>query len=94
MPQPADSQSMPEGRLDTTESAGRGETDSGPVTDRLAQANPYLRVYFACANQYVRVRRAPDVNRYLARCPSCGNTKSFLVGSQGTDQRFFRLTCR
>ncbi|MGP1271931.1 MAG: hypothetical protein ACTS22_01215 [Phycisphaerales bacterium] len=55
---------------------------------------PYLRVYFACANQYVRVYRRPDVPRYLARCPSCGMTKSFRVGAGGSDQRFFELTCR
>jgi hypothetical protein len=79
---------------DTSPGSGSPRTPSSPVSDRLVAANPYLRVYFACSNQYVRVRRSPNVNQYLARCPSCGKTKSFLVGSHGTDQRFFRLTCR
>jgi hypothetical protein len=80
--------------LDMTEPSGRGERALGGTADALAKANPYLRVYFACANQYVRVRRGEGADRYLARCPTCGNTKSFLVGSGGTEQRFFRLSCR
>lgn len=77
-----------------TESHGRGENRPGGTVGALQKTNPYLRVYFACANQYVRVRRGEQADRYLARCPTCGNTKSFLVGSAGTDQRFFRLSCR
>jgi phage terminase large subunit GpA-like protein len=55
---------------------------------------PYLRIYFACANQYVRVYRRPDQKHYLARCPTCGMTKTFRVGPSGTANRFFELTCR
>ncbi|MEL6497457.1 MAG: hypothetical protein AAF937_00110 [Planctomycetota bacterium] len=67
----------------------------------MSQANtqqgrewPYLRIYFACANQYVRVYRRPDGQHYLARCPKCGMTKRFRVGPGGTDNRFFELTCQ
>lgn len=55
---------------------------------------PYLRVYFRCANAYTRVYRRPDEGSYLARCPRCGLCKRFQVGTGGTDQRFFELTCR
>ncbi|MEO1535079.1 MAG: hypothetical protein AAFS11_05915 [Planctomycetota bacterium] len=58
-----------------------------------AQGKPYLRIYFACANQYVRVYRRPDQQHYLARCPKCSMTKRFRVGPGGTDNRFFELTC-
>ena len=55
---------------------------------------PYLRIYFECANEYVRVYRRPDQQYYLARCPKCSMTKRFRVGPGGTDNRFFQLTCQ
>ncbi|MEM8756191.1 MAG: hypothetical protein AAGF47_00225 [Planctomycetota bacterium] len=55
---------------------------------------PYLRIYFECANHYVRVYRRPDQPMYVARCPACGMTKSFAVGPNGSAQRFFQLTCK
>ena len=58
------------------------------------QPRPYLRIYFRCANQYVRVYRNPEDPEYVARCPSCGMIKRFRVGRSGTDQRFFELSCR
>jgi len=57
-------------------------------------ARPYLRVYFRCSNQYVRVYRRLDQPVYVARCPSCGKCQRFRVGSGGTAKRFFELTCR
>ena len=66
--------------------------NGNPAQD--ASARPYLRIYFACANQYVRVYRRPDQPCYLARCPQCGMTKTFRVGPGGTENRFFELTCR
>ncbi|MCW5766889.1 MAG: hypothetical protein KIT68_13050 [Phycisphaeraceae bacterium] len=58
------------------------------------RGRPYLRVYFACANQYVRVYRNGSGDGYCARCPACGKTMDFAVGPEGTGERFFRLTCR
>jgi hypothetical protein len=75
------------GQLDLTE--GEPQRGGNPLAGR-----PYLRVYFACANQYIRVYRDPAVVSYNARCPKCGMTKSFLVGAGGTDQRSFTLTCK
>lgn len=63
-------------------------------TPKANTDRPYLRIYFACANQYVRVYRSPDQSQYLARCPTCGMTKTFRVGAGGTANRFFELTCR
>lgn len=58
------------------------------------RGRPFLRVYFACANQYVRVYRNGSGDAYRARCPACGRTMDFAVGPEGTGERFFRLTCR
>lgn len=55
---------------------------------------PYLRVYFRCSNQYVRVYRRQDQPVYIARCPACGMCQRFRVGPGGTSKRFFELTCR
>ena len=55
---------------------------------------PYLRIYFKCANQYIRVYRRPEDPEYVARCPTCGLTKKFRVGRSGTGQRFFELSCK
>ena len=75
------------GQLDLTE--GGDQRGGNPQAGR-----PYLRVYFACANQYIRVYRDTSVVSYTARCPKCGMTKSFLVGAGGTEQRSFSLTCK
>lgn len=55
---------------------------------------PWLRVYFSCANQYVRVFRDRAGEGYTARCPTCGKSMQFRVGEGGTAQRFFELSCR
>ena len=71
----------------TQSSSGSG-SGSSPV------GRPYLRIYFKCANQYVRVYRRPEDPEYIARCPTCGLSKRFRVGSGGTGKRFFELSCR
>lgn len=58
------------------------------------ESKPYLRIYFKCANQYVRVYRRPEDPEYVARCPTCGQQKRFRVGRSGTAQRFFELSCK
>lgn len=57
-------------------------------------SKPFLRVFFKCANAYVRAGMSPAGDSYLARCPACGQTKRFVVGPGGTDQRSFMLSCR
>lgn len=87
----ADGGEVPE-RLDITEGErGRmlGERgEAGP------QGRPFLMVMFECANAYQKVFRSIDGTHYLARCPKCGLTKRFGVGTGGADQRQFRLSCR
>jgi PHP family Zn ribbon phosphoesterase len=54
---------------------------------------PWLGVYFRCAARYVKVFRTRDATGYLARCPACGRTTTFKVGTGGTNQRFFEVSC-
>ncbi|MBX3317420.1 MAG: hypothetical protein KF902_11230 [Phycisphaeraceae bacterium] len=56
-------------------------------------ARPSIGVYFECANQYVRVYRNVTGSEYLARCPKCAKTMSFLVAPGGTAQRMFAASC-
>ena len=70
-------------------SGGPGAFSSGADGDR-----PFLRVYFSCANQYVRVFRDRAGDGYTARCPTCGKSMKFRVRDGGTSQRFFELSCR
>jgi phage terminase large subunit GpA-like protein len=57
-------------------------------------SRPFLQVMFTCANAYLRVYRSADGTRYLARCPKCGKDVRFQVGSHGTSQRQFEVSCR
>jgi hypothetical protein len=66
---------------------------TGPGEQGNLGSRPFLRVYFACANHYVRVYRAPEATCYVARCPACAATKTFRVGPGGTERRFFELSC-
>ncbi|MBL8760113.1 MAG: hypothetical protein JNL50_02320 [Phycisphaerae bacterium] len=75
--------------MDIVESEPRGESGPASAGDR-----PYLRVFFSCANQYVRVYRDRAGAGYTAQCPTCGKRLKFRVGDGGTAQRFFELSCR
>lgn len=68
-------------RLDVVESSAPGEP------------RPWLGVYFACANKYVKVFRSADGRSYTARCPKCGDATNFRVGQGGTSTRFFEVRC-
>lgn len=54
---------------------------------------PWLGVRFVCSGAYQRVYRDADGRAYMARCPRCGKSIRFRVGSGGTDQRFFSVSC-
>ena len=80
------------GNLDIIHDEGRRDPQEGDMKDESGR--PFLRVFFACANQYVRVYRDQTVTSYLARCPKCGESKRFMVAAGGTEQRFFTLSCK
>ena len=74
----------------------RAELAGGPSVpaEGVEGGRPFLRVYFSCTNQYVRVFRDRAGDGYTARCPTCGRSMKFRVGDGGTAQRFFELSCR
>ncbi len=56
-------------------------------------ARPWLGVWFECAGAYQRVTRNAAGTQYVARCPKCGKSVTFRVGSGGTGERFFKVRC-
>ena len=76
---------LPSGhRLDVTDDS---------VTGGSGSSRPFLRVFFRCANQYLRVNRHADGSGYRAICPLCGKRVNFVVGPGGTSERFFEVSC-
>jgi len=67
---------------------------AAPRPAPVAGSAAYLRIFFACANAYARAQRTPAGDAYTARCPTCGQTKRFLIGAGGTSERSFILSCR
>lgn len=78
-------------RLDIVEcaprQAGGGSGKGG------ADGRPWISVMFDCANAYQRVFRNADGSAYIARCPKCAKDIRFVVGSGGTPQRQFHVSC-
>lgn len=81
---------------DRVELGGRdGQT---PRSDRAGEPEAaqrgYLRLWFACANQYARAYKNADGSQYQGRCPKCGAAIQFPIGPGGTSERFFQVSCR
>lgn len=56
-------------------------------------AKPWLGLFFRCAGAYSRAYRNADGTAYAGRCPKCGKTVRFAVGSGGTAERMFEVEC-
>lgn len=65
--------------------------DGQPRTDGLAR--PWLGLYFRCARVYTRAYRDQGGQEYLGRCPRCGKCVRFAVGTGGTSERRFEVSC-
>ncbi len=81
-------------RRDSIEFGGRTAAGDAPEEVQGNAGRPYLRLWFRCANQYTRAYQNPEGTGYCGRCPSCGKTMNFKVGSGGTSERFFQVSCR
>lgn len=53
---------------------------------------PFLGVRFACCDIYQRIYPNREGTAYEGACPRCGKQVRFLIGSGGTDARFFEVS--
>ncbi len=70
--------------------SGGGGASARPAA--AAAGRPFVRVLFRCCNVYQRIYRDLDERGYRGGCPRCGRQVRFVVGSHGTDQRFFEVS--
>ena len=68
------------------------ESASRLAADGAAPGGKFLGVHFACCDVYSRVYPNRDQTAYVGHCPRCAKRVEFLVGSEGTDSRFFRVS--
>lgn len=80
-------------RNDSLDLAGRAIVPAGDRPAETLIGRPFLGIRFSCTGQYLRVYRSASGDRYDARCPACGRTVRFRVGSGGSNQRFFEVRC-
>lgn len=50
---------------------------------------PFVSVFFRCCNQYQRICRHRNGDRYEGRCPGCLRSVVLPIGAKGTSQRIF-----
>lgn len=65
-----------------------GLTPSEPSIP-FQSGRPYLSVYFKCCSVYQRIYRNTDATAYEGRCPRCLRPIRFVVGQNGSNDRFF-----
>jgi hypothetical protein len=63
--------------------------DAGSGNSTPNAARPFVSVLFRCCNVYQRIYRSADGTKYDGRCPKCARSVRFLVGDDGTSERFF-----
>lgn len=81
---------QPRPGLDIVEGDGTARAQD-PITPMAVR--PWIQVWFACAGRYQKVFRAIDGTAYVARCPMCGKSMRFAVGTGGTNKRIFTVSC-
>lgn len=64
-----------------------------PPSAPAGEARPFLRLWFACVNQYGRAYQTPDRSAYVGRCPKCAKSIRFAIAPGGTSERSFRVSC-
>ena len=55
----------------------------------MPEKKKFLGILFECCNVYRRIYINKEKNAYEGRCPKCGGEVKVLIGSDGSDSRFF-----
>ncbi len=61
--------------------------------DLPRSGRPWLGVHYACAGVYGRVIQDRSGTCYYATCPRCSKRCTIRVGSGGTSDRMFTVSC-
>ncbi len=56
----------------------------------MTEKKKFLGILFECCNVYRRIYINKEKNAYEGRCPKCNGEVKVLIGSEGTDSRFFK----
>lgn len=67
------------------------QSDQNP--DTTGSGRPWLGVHYVCAGTYGRVILDRSGSFYVASCPKCSKRCTVRVGSGGTSNRMFEMTC-
>ncbi len=73
-------------QLDLTSLTGSEKPSSSDAEERKGK---FLGVHFACCDVYSRIYLSRDLTAYVGNCPRCAKRIQILVGSGGTNSRFF-----
>ena len=57
--------------------------------EKEKETRKFVGVHFKCCNVYQRVYINRKGDGYSGGCPRCGKQVKFLIGSGGTESRFF-----
>ena len=55
----------------------------------VAQKRKFIGILFECCNVYRRIYINKEKNAYEGTCPKCNGEVKIMIGSDGTDTRFF-----
>ncbi len=57
----------------------------------MAEARPFLGVYFQCCRVYARLYKAREAEVYTGRCPKCLKPVRFRVQEGGSSHRIWKI---
>ena len=55
----------------------------------MSQKKQFIGILFECCNVYRRIYINKEKNAYKGTCPKCSGEVKIMIGTDGTDTRFF-----